>query len=66
MRRKKLKKKGKRKIGGKKKEIKKKREGCYGHFTFLSTLHSWEKLFCQMFFQNRFNSTAESAPPAQS
>jgi hypothetical protein len=47
----------------KREKIKEKtREGYYGHFNFL---HSQEKLFCQMFLQNGFNSPAESAPPAQ-
>jgi DNA polymerase II small subunit/DNA polymerase delta subunit B len=45
---------------GRKKEIEnrkmeiKKREGYYRHFTLLSTLHSREKLFCQMFFSKWF------------
>jgi hypothetical protein len=50
------------KIVGKKKikegNRKGKREGYCGHFTFVSTLHSQPKLFCQMFLQNGFNFTS--------
>jgi hypothetical protein len=53
-----------RKVKGKK-EKRKKREGYYRPYSILSTLHSWEKLFCQMFFQIVFNFTRESAPPTQ-
>jgi hypothetical protein len=55
------------KIKKKKKENKKeikKREGYYRHFTLLSTFRSEEKLFCQMFFFNRFTSSTEFTPPA--
>jgi hypothetical protein len=55
---------------GKKKKIekgkgnRKRREGHYGHFTFLSMLHSCEELFCQTFSQNSFIFNKESASPA--
>jgi hypothetical protein len=40
-------------------------EGHYGLFTTVSISHTQEKLFCQTFFRNGFNSTTESTPPAQ-
>jgi hypothetical protein len=62
--RKRRKEKGNRKIKERKRKGKRS-EVYYRHFTFLSWLHSQEKLFCQTFFHNICRFIIESASLAQ-